>query len=468
MLADSRTSVDADVTIGPRSKLKIFGRAPLGEGALDLAIKGVLDAALANTTLSANGQTASGQAKVDLTIRGTAAAPLVGGAVTIANGGFADPINGIALTNIAGVLSGAGRDVTISGLNGQTKNGGRVAVAGRVSVDPKAGFPASLIVKGADAQFVDSELASATGDLDLTIIGPLLRAPKISGRVALRNMDVNVPERLPVNLKPLPGTRQIDAKGFAAQMIAVERKERAAAARKPTFDAPVDLTISAPSRVFVRGRGLDAEFGGQLKIAGTIQKPIVDGGFDLRRGKMQLLTQRLDITQGRLTFAGGLVPQLNFAAQTSAGGVTANVTVTGPASQPGFAFTSSPSLPQDEVLSRLLFAKASASLTPFQAVQLALALAQFTGATSGADAFEKLRRSLGVDTLDIDAGGASGPSVGVSRYIAKGVTVGVRAGVKPEESSVNVGVDVFRNFRIQSETRVDGKTSVGVGVEWEY
>ncbi|MCB1542814.1 MAG: translocation/assembly module TamB domain-containing protein, partial [Rhodoblastus sp.] len=155
-------------------------------------------------------------------------------------------------------------------------------------------------------------------------------------------------------------------------------------------------------------------------------------------------------------------------AQTSAGGVTANVAVSGPASQPVFAFTSSPSLPQDEVLSRLLFAKASASLTPFQAVQLAMALAQFTGATSGADAFEKMRKALGVDTLDIDAGAAGGPTVGVSRYIAKGVSVGVRTGVKPDQTSVNVGVDVFKNFRVQSETRVDGKTSVGVGVEWEY
>ena len=467
-LSGGRSTVDADVAIGPRSKLKITGSAPLGAGALDLAIKGALDAALANTTLSANGQSVAGQAKVDLTLKGAATAPAVGGVIDIVNGGFSDPANGIALANIAGKLSGAGRDLTISGLNGQTKNGGRIAVAGKVSIDPAAGFPAALLVKSANAQFVDSELASATGDLDLAITGPLARAPRVAGRVTLRAMDVNVPDRMPVNLKPLPGTRQIDARGFAAQMLAIERKEKARAARKPTFNAPIDLVIAAPDRIFVRGRGLDAEFGGQLKIAGTIQKPVVDGGFDLRRGRMQLLTQRLDITQGKLTFAGGLTPQLAFAAQTSAGGVTANVAVSGPASQPVFAFTSSPSLPQDEVLSRLLFAKASASLTPFQAVQLAMALAQFTGATSGADAFEKMRKALGVDTLDIDAGAAGGPTVGVSRYIAKGVSVGVRTGVKPDQTSVNVGVDVFKNFRVQSETRVDGKTSVGVGVEWEY
>lgn len=467
-LAGGRTSVDADISIGPRSKLKITGSAPLGAGALDLAIKGAVDAALANTTLSANGQTVAGQAKVDLTVKGTAAAPLVGGTINIANGAFSDPINGVALTNVTGVLSGNGRELTISGLNGQTKNGGRIAVAGKVTIDPAGGFPGSLAVKSADAQFVDSETASATGDLDLTITGPLARAPRVAGRVTLRSMDVNVPNRIPVNLKPLPGTRQIDAKGFAAQMIAIERKEKARAGRKSSFDATLDLVVAAPNRIFVRGRGLDAEFGGQLKIGGTVQKPEIDGGFDLRRGRMQLLTQRLDLTQGKLTFAGGLTPQLDFAAQTSAGGVTANVGVTGPASQPVFAFTSSPSLPQDEVLSRLLFAKASASLTPFQALQLAMALAQFTGATSGADAFEKMRKALGVDTLDIDAGAAGGPSVGVSRYIAKGVNVGVRTGVKPEQTAVTVGVDVFKNFRVQSETRVDGKTSVGVGVEWEY
>ena len=467
-LAAGRTSVDADVSIGPRSKLKITGSAPLGAGALDIAIKGALDAALANTTLSAKGQTVAGQAKIDLTVKGTASAPMVGGVVNIANGAFSDPVNGVALANITGVLSGSGRELTISGLNGQTKNGGRIAVAGKVTIDPAGGFPAALVVKSADAQFVDSETASATGDLDLTINGPLARAPRVAGRVTLRSMDVNVPDRVPVNLKPLPGTRQIDAKGFAAQMIAIERKEKARAGRKSSFDAPIELVIAAPNRIFVRGRGLDAEFGGQLKIGGTIQKPLVDGGFDLRRGRMQLLTQRLDITQGKLTFAGGLTPQLDFAAQTSAGGVTANVAVTGPASQPVFAFTSSPSLPQDEVLSRLLFAKASASLTPFQALQLAMALAQFTGATSGADAFEKMRKALGVDSLDIDAGAAGGPTVGVSRYIAKGVNVGVRTGVKPDQTAVTVGVDVFRNFRVQSETRVDGKTSVGVGVEWEY
>jgi translocation and assembly module TamB len=31
----------------------------------------------------------------------------------------------------------------------------------------------------------------------------------------------------------------------------------------------LDLQINAPGRIFLRGRGIDAEFGGAIRIAGT-------------------------------------------------------------------------------------------------------------------------------------------------------------------------------------------------------
>jgi translocation and assembly module TamB len=91
--------------------------------------------------------------------------------------------------------------------------------------------------------------------------------------------------------------------------------------------------------------------------------------------------QRLDSTRGRLTFGGELTaPDLDFTAETKAAEVTArSIAVTGPANQPNFALSSDPNLPQDEVFSRLLFKKASGGLSPFQALQLAQALAQFSG-----------------------------------------------------------------------------------------
>lgn len=468
-LAGQRTTLDADIALGGASRVKAAGSAPIDPaGGLDLAIKGMLDAALANSMLAANGQTVSGKADVDMRVTGPPSAPILAGGVTLAGGTFNDPLNGVALNSISGKIEGHGRELSIPGLVALTKNGGQLAVSGKVSVAPEAGMPGAIRIVGKNALLASTDIVSSTADLDLNISGPLARAPKISGKVNLVAMEVSVPDRIPANLKALPNSNHIDAKGFAAQMLAVERKEKEKAGKKSNFDAFLDLAISAPNRIFVRGRGIDAEFSGDLKLTGSIQKPTAIGAFDLRRGKLQLLTQRIDITRGKLAFAGGLTPQLDFAAETQAAEVTARIGITGPASMPMFSFSSSPELPQDEVLSRLLFAKASGSLTPFQAVQLAAALAQFSGAATGVDAFEKMRKALGVDSLDIDAGGSGGPTVGASRYIMDGVSVGVRAGSKPEQAAINAGVDVTKKVRVQGETRMDGKTSVGVGVEWEY
>ena len=468
-LAGDRTSVDADIVLGSASRVTIAGSAPINAaGGLDVAVKGGLDAALANTVLSANGQTLKGKANIDLKITGPAASPIAAGVVTFADGAFADPINGLAFKNIVARLEAHGREMTLASMTATTGNGGQIAATGHVSLLPEAGMPASIHIGSRNAQLVNSDLVSSTADLDLTVDGPLARAPKVSGAVIFKTLEVNVPDRLPASLKPLPDAKHIDPKGFAREMLALQRKQKAAVGRPSAFDVALDVKVSAPNRIFVRGRGIDAEFGGELKIMGSAQNPKILGGFDLRRGRLQLLTQRIDITRGALTFAGGLTPQLDFTAETTAADVTAQIVVSGPAAQPSFSFTSTPELPQDEVLSRLLFAKASGSLSPLQALQLATAVAQLSGADTGGGGFERMRKALRVDSLDLAAGGAGGPTVGASTYLTDKINVGVRAGAKPADAAVNVGLDVAKRLRVQSETRMDGHTSVGVGMEWEY
>jgi translocation and assembly module TamB len=191
------------------------------------------------------------------------------------------------------------------------------------------------------------------------------------------------------------------------------------------------------------------------------------GAFDLRRGRLQMAGTRLDFSRGRVAFTGELTPELDFLAQTTAGEVTAQVAVSGSASEPSFVFTSSPDLPQDEVLSHILFSKASGALSPFQALQLAQAAAQFGGA-GGPDTFERLRRSLGVDTIDISTGRSGDPTVGVSRAINNRVSVGVRGGASAEDSGLTLDIDLTRRLRLQGTAYGSGNTSLGIGTEIEY
>jgi len=132
---------------------------------------------------------------------------------------------------------------------------------------------------------------------------------------------------------------------------------------------------------------------------------------------------------------------------------------------PSFAFTSDPSLPQDEVLSRILFQKPSGSLSPLQALQLAEVAAQFAG---GEDTFERLRRSLGVDRLDVGISASGSPTVGASRSVADRLSIGVKAGSKPEDAGVSVDYDVGRHIRVQGGGDAKGGSTLGVGAEWEY
>ena len=467
-LAKGRSTVNATLNAPGAGSMQVSGSVPLqGTGDLDLALKGRIDLAVANAQLAASGRRLAGRADVDLRVGGSTAQPLVNGGITISDARFDDATFGVQLTAINGRITARGETIGIERLSARTPNGGTIAVSGQVEVDPAAGMPGTIRIAGQRAALVSHQWAEMVASLNVTISGPLIRDPQISGRIDIASLDLTVPERLPSTSRPLPGTRHIAPPPHVRAVLAARSRAEQRADRAPPFDASLDLTLSAPNRVFVRGRGIDAELGGQLRLTGRLSDPITNGAFSLRRGRLSIIGTRLDFTRGDITFAGGLTPNLDFLAETRAGDVTAYIAVTGSATQPSFAFSSSPDLPQDEVLSRILFSKASGSLSPFQALQLAQAAAQFAGA-GGPDTFEQIRRSLGVDTIDISTGTSGDPTVGVSRAINNRVSVGVRAGSSTEDTGVTLDIDLTRRLRLQGAAYGNGNTSLGIGAEIEY
>lgn len=465
-----RASLDGRIAGGQAVALTVQGSLPLGPaGALDLRARGTLDAALANARIAGSGQRVTGRLAIDGALRGTRAAPDIQGSATLSGGSFSDPLNGIAFTAVEGRFAGRGNDIAIERLTARAKNGGMLSVSGRVNADPLRGMPADLRLSASNAELVSSDVMQMIASLDLTVTGPLATTPRLAGRIGLTTLEVRIPDRLPSTAEPLRDARHVGAPAQTRARLAQIARQRAQAAsrRQAPFNATLDLVLDAPGRVFVRGRGMDAELGGQMRLAGSTRDMRANGAFEMRRGRLSLLTQRLDFTRGRVTFGGGdLVPDLDFVAETRATDITASIAIRGRATEPEFMLSSSPSLPQDEVLSRLLFQRAAAGLSPFQAVQLAQAVATLAG-RGGPDAFEATRRALGVDNLDITTG-AAGPAVGVSRAISERVRVGVRAGAKPEASAVGVDIDLTRRIRIQTEIGADGRAAAGIGAEIEY
>lgn len=462
-LAGGRANLRATVSGQHLQDFTVNGSVPLGAGELDLALRGSINLAIANTLLATTGARVTGIANVDATVRGTAAAPRAGGTVRVSGGRFDDAVNGVSLDQIEAVLTGTDRSVTLTSLRARTTNGGSVTGRGNVALDPTAFYPGRVDLDLTNAALVNSDLMRLVAEGRLGVEGAFLRDPRLTGRLTLRALDINIPDRFPGGVQNL-NVRHVNDGG---------RRPRATAPPRPTAreargsGLPLDLVVSAPNNnVFVRGLGIEAQLGGELKLSGTSRAPVTLGAFELRRGTFDFGGRRLTFTRGRITFTGTTDPELDFVAETTSADITARVLVSGPASRPTVSFDSTPTLPQDEVLSRLLFGRAAGSLSAGQAIQLAQVVAQFSG---GAGVLENMRRSLGVDSLEVGTNAeGTGGQVGIGRRLNDNIYLGVRQGTTPGSSRVTVDVDVTKNIRLQGATGADGSAEVGIGAQWDY
>jgi translocation and assembly module TamB len=466
-LADGRIGVDAAVSVPRSGTLKVTGSVPVDpDGRLDLALRGPVDLAVLSGPLAAQGQSLKGRVALDASVKGTFDKPEFGGSAVLSGGSFADYLRGVRVEGLSGRVTAQGSTLVIERLAGTTPNGGSVQADGRVTLDAGAGFPAELKIQGRRAQLVSDGTILFVADLATTVSGPLLRSPRVAGNIDIVSLDIDLGDFQGPTRSPLPNTRHVKPPPQARALLALERRNRASRAG-PRVLVGLDLTLRAPDTIGVRGRGLVATLGGNLRLTGTSEAPSATGAFTLSQGVLNLPGRRIDLVRGQVLFAGGLEPTLDFLAETQADGISARIAVSGPADKPDFTISSSPELPQDEILSRVLFGKAAGGLSGFQALQLAQTVAVLSGGAGGIGGFDGLRRALGADSLDITAGQSGDPAVGLSRSLSRNVRVGVQAGAKPESNGVRVDIGVGRGIRVQGTVGPAG-TSVGVGTEWEY
>ena len=227
----------------------------------------------------------------------------------------------------------------------------------------------------------------------------------------------------------------------------------------------LNLRIRAPNGIFVRGRGIDAELGGELTVAGTAAAPQVSGGFEMRRGRIVILAKRLDFTNGDITFGGGLIPILNMEANTTSSQTTITVGVTGVANDPTITFSSAPALPQDEVLARLIFGQSLSRLSPLQIAQLADAVSQLAGG-GNPSLLESLRSNLGVDDLDVNTDSTGQTTVSVGRYLNDRTYLQVEQG-GAQGAQATINLDVGRGVKLKAGAGTEGGTA-GIFYEREY
>lgn len=375
---------------------------------------------------------------------------------------------GLTVQNIRGNASVDQTRISLNGIAGDLATGGTLSASG--SVDTTGGFPANLALKLNNGRYVDPGLVTAEVNADLTVTGALASTTAsalIAGAININKADVSIPESLPGAIPPVDVRHIHASKAIQRQVSELGGGSRNTQTQQKSNPPRLDISLSAPGRIFIRGRGLDAELQGALKIVGTTADPQAIGAFSLKRGQLDVLTRRLVFSRGTATFEGSLTPLIDFAATTTVNDTTITVTVSGEANDPQIAFTSSPELPQDEVLALLLFGKSVGNLSATQIASLAAAIATLTGG-SDTGPLAAIRKSLGLDAIDINTDGEDGPSVSVGKYINDNIYLGVEQGTGSGSSRVKVDIDLDRGLKVRGEVGADGSSKAGIFFEREY
>ncbi|VTZ62130.1 translocation/assembly module TamB domain-containing protein [Sinorhizobium medicae] len=464
--ADNRVTVDATVSGPGNLSFRGGGNVDLG-GNMPISMKfaGDVPFALLANIMAQQGFTLTGSARVDLALSGSARAPQIAGTVSTSGARLVDVRRNLALNDLTANVALDGRQATISRLSANLASGGSVAASGTIGIVPGSGFPADLRIRLNDATYVDGTLFTANLAGDLTLNGPLVSSPVLGGRLTIRRAAITIPERLPASLSEID-IKHRNAPASVRQMTKDLRRDTSAGTEASGAIA-FDLAVNSPGQFFVRGRGIDAELGGDLTIRGTAVQPIVSGGFDMRRGRLEILGKRLTFTDGHIGFGGDLIPTLDLDATSSAGSTTITVNVAGPANNPRVTFSSSPALPQDEILAQLIFNRSLNNLSAFQIAQLASAVGQLAGGGS-TSLLDGLRNKLGVDDLDVTTDESGGAQVRAGKYLNDRTYLELQQGSDSASSKAIINLDIGRGVKLKGEAAGDGSAAGGIFFEREY
>ena len=268
-----------------------------------------------------------------------------------------------------------------------------------------------------------------------------------------------------------------------------EETEKASSGAGPTLD----VTVEIPNRFFVRGKGLESEWKGDLHVQGAASDPAITGNISSIRGQFGLLGKEFTLSRGVVEFSGATPPDplLNILVAYNASNITAEAIISGTASSPSLTLTSEPPLPQDEVVAQVLFGKSASSLGRLEALQLAAELATLSGfGSEGFGILGEVRDTLGVDVLRFgsmdgprrqshnnvgllqapgqDNGPGTGedaiPSLEVGKYVMDNVYVGLEQGMTGDASGVRVEIELSPRLNLEGVSTPQGSE---IGLNWK-
>ncbi|MFL6776990.1 MAG: translocation/assembly module TamB domain-containing protein [Sphingomicrobium sp.] len=399
----------------------------------------------------------SGPLAVGADIRGRLADPEIRGSLKTANGRIESQVTGMVIDHVVSQASFSGPQLIFSQITGQTTGGGTVSGNGNVTF---AGGKALMNLSFSASQ----ALLLNRDDVAARVTGPIQLRSDARGGIISGDLRLN------------KGRFQLGRASTASAVPQLNVRETGLDEEdviEPAQLHPWKLNLKlAGSDLQVTGLGINSRWTTNLQIGGLADAPRFAGRADLVQGNYDFAGRIFRLDRGVIRFRNEspVDPLLDIHAEAAVQSLSATVTVGGTGLKPEITFASNPPMPQDELLSRILFGTSITNLSAPEALQLASAVAALQSGSGSLDPINALRKAVGLDRLRIvpaDVATGQKTAIAAGKYITRKLFVEVvtdGAGY----SATQVEYQMTRWLSLLSTVSTIGRSSASVRVSKDY
>jgi translocation and assembly module TamB len=400
----------------------------------------------------------TGPAAIGADIGGTLANPTVRGALKADNARLESSVTGTVITNLVAQGRFEGPRLVFSKLGGQTPSGGSIAGSGDVTFSEGK----TLL----DLSFNASQaLLLNRDDVAATVTGPLqVRSSAGGGGTISGKLHLNSGRFTLGRASSAAAVPQLEVTHAGLDETDVIEPEQ-------LHPWKLDMNL-AGGNLQVRGLGIRSTWTTDIHVGGFADSPAFTGRADLVRGDYEFAGRTFRLDRGIIRFRGESPPNplLDIRAEAQVQGLDATVLVQGTGLHPEISFASNPPLPQDELLSRILFGTSITNLSAPEALQLASAVAALNSGTGSLDPINALRKAVGLDRLRVlpaDISTGQKTSIAAGKYIGRKLYVEVITDGH-EYSATRVEYEITRWLSVLSTVSTIGRAQASVRVSKDY
>ncbi|HIJ84732.1 MAG TPA: hypothetical protein HPQ00_11105 [Magnetococcales bacterium] len=393
-----------------------------------------------------------GELQASLQATGNFEQPRLEGTLEMKKGSYENTDWGTSLKDIQLQARAMGDRVTFDRISLSDGKSGWIQAQGQWILDRKESFPFRMTTELNKATVLRREDAKATLSGQLIVEGSV-DALDIGGTLTVNQAEYQLrdfsgePELRVVGIKE---TDQTLRPGISPAKDEISR---------------LNLQIAFPGQAFIRGQGLESQWQGNLHVQGDLMEPRIEGQLEMQRGYLNFLNRRYELTKGIIHFPGPYPPNptMDVDAVTRNQNLEVTAHLEGSASHPRLTFSSFPQLPEDEILAKLLFGRATDTITPAQAIKLAtMAEALHRG---GPGIVDGIGQKLGIDQLDFKGDSVETGAINAGKYLSDDIYLEVQKGIKADSDRINVEYNLSPEISLQ--TGVDAKSNADVGILWK-